>query len=173
MTTIKIGTRRSDLAMNQAISVREHLQKYHSQISVEIVGITTEGDRTLDTPLYEKGGKGLFLKELERSLIDGSIDVAVHSMKDVTITQPENLHIPVICERENPCDVLVSNKFKNLNELPEGAVIGTCSLRRQSLLKYNYPNVVVKNLRGNVNKRLAKLESGEFDAIIFLDDFHF
>ncbi|HJP08207.1 MAG TPA: hydroxymethylbilane synthase [Arenicellales bacterium] len=166
MTILRIGTRRSDLAMWQAVFVRDALLQAHSGLHVELVGITTEGDRTLDVPLAEKGGKGLFLKELEQALFDGRIDLAVHSMKDVTVTEPEGLHIPVICEREDPHDALVSTRFGDLRELPAGAVIGTCSLRRQSLLRYRFPELKVENLRGNVNRRLQRLDAGDFDAII-------
>ncbi|MDP6530981.1 MAG: hydroxymethylbilane synthase, partial [Arenicellales bacterium] len=130
MTTLRIGTRRSDLAMWQAVFVRDVLMREHSDLHVELVGITTEGDRTLDVALASKGGKGLFLKELEQALLEHRIDVAVHSMKDVTVTEPEGLHIPVICERENPCDALVSPRYADLQDLPAGAVVGTCSLRR-------------------------------------------
>ena len=166
MTTLRIGTRRSDLAMWQAVFVRDALLQTHSGLQIELVGITTEGDRTLDVPLAEKGGKGLFLKELEQALLDGRIDLAVHSMKDVTVTEPDGLHIPVICEREDPHDALVSPRFGDLHELPDGAVVGTCSLRRQSLLRYRFPQLKVENLRGNVNRRLQRLDDGGFDAII-------
>ena len=163
---ICIGTRRSDLAMWQAMYVRDGLIDAHSDLDVELVGITTEGDRTLDVPLAEKGGKGLFLKELERALIEHRIDIAVHSMKDVTVTEPDGLHIPVICERESPYDALVSGNFASLKELPAGARVGTCSLRRQAILRNQFPQLEVDNLRGNVNRRLERLDSGDFDAII-------
>ena len=166
MTTLKIGTRRSDLAMWQAVFVRDALLGAHPDLEVELVGITTEGDRTLDVPLAAKGGKGLFLKELEQALLERRIDVAVHSMKDVTVIEPEGLHIPVICERENPCDALVSTHFSKLEDLPAGAVVGTCSLRRQAILRHRFPDLQVENLRGNVNRRLARLDAGDFDAII-------
>jgi len=163
---IRIGTRKSDLAMWQAMYVRDGLIDAHSDLDVELVGITTEGDRTLDVPLAEKGGKGLFLKELERALIEHRIDIAVHSMKDVTVTEPDGLHIPVICERESPYDALVSGNFASLKELPAGAHVGTCSLRRQAILRNQFPQLEVDNLRGNVNRRLERLDSGDFDAII-------
>ncbi|NBT29065.1 MAG: hydroxymethylbilane synthase [Gammaproteobacteria bacterium] len=163
---IRIGTRKSDLAMWQAMYVRDGLIDAHSDLDVELVGITTEGDRTLDVPLAEKGGKGLFLKELERALIEHRIDIAVHSMKDVTVTEPDGLHIPVICERESPYDALVSGNFASLKELPAGARVGTCSLRRQAILRNQFPQLEVDNLRGNVNRRLERLDSGDFDAII-------
>jgi len=152
--------------MWQAMYVRDGLIDAHSDLDVELVGITTEGDRTLDVPLAEKGGKGLFLKELERALIEHRIDIAVHSMKDVTVTEPDGLHIPVICERESPYDALVSGNFASLKELPAGARVGTCSLRRQAILRNQFPQLEVDNLRGNVNRRLERLDSGDFDAII-------
>jgi len=152
--------------MWQAVFVRDALMREHPDLHVELVGITTEGDRTLDVPLASKGGKGLFLKELEQALLEHRIDVAVHSMKDVTVTEPEGLHIPVICERENPCDALVSPRYADLQDLPAGAVVGTCSLRRQAVLRHRFPDLEVENLRGNVNRRLARLDAGDFDAII-------
>ncbi len=152
--------------MWQAVFVRDALLGAHPDLEVELVGITTEGDRTLDVPLAAKGGKGLFLKELEQALLERRIDVAVHSMKDVTVIEPEGLHIPVICERENPCDALVSGHFSKLEDLPAGAVVGTCSLRRQAILRHRFPDLQVENLRGNVNRRLARLDAGDFDAII-------
>jgi hydroxymethylbilane synthase len=152
--------------MWQAVFVRDALMREHPDLNVELVGITTEGDRTLDVPLASKGGKGLFLKELEQALLEHRIDVAVHSMKDVTVTEPEGLHIPVICERENPCDALVSPRYADLQNLPAGAVVGTCSLRRQAVLRHRFPDLEVENLRGNVNRRLARLDAGDFDAII-------
>jgi len=161
MTTIRIGTRRSQLAMWQANYVRGALCNVHPDLDVEIVGITTQGDRTLDVPLATEGGKGLFLKELEQALLTGDIDLAVHSMKDVTVSLPPGLHIPVICLREDPHDALVSNQFANLSELPEGAVVGTCSVRRQCMLKHRFPTLRVDDLRGNVNSRLSKLDNGD------------
>ncbi len=166
MTTLKIGTRRSQLAMWQAGYVRNALLHAHAGIDVELVGLTTEGDKTLDVPLSEKGGKGLFLKELEQALLNGRVDIAVHSMKDVTVSLPDGLHIPVICERGDPHDAFVSSRYGELRELPAGAVVGTCSLRRQALLRYRFPELNVVNLRGNVNTRLQRLDDGDFDAII-------
>ncbi|MDP6919869.1 MAG: hydroxymethylbilane synthase [Arenicellales bacterium] len=166
MTILRIGTRRSDLAMWQAVFVRDAIMRAHPDLNIELVGITTEGDRTLDVPLASKGGKGLFLKELEQALLEHRIDLAVHSMKDVTVTEPEGLHIPVICERENPCDALVSSRYADLQDLPVGAVVGTCSLRRQAVLRHRFPELEVENLRGNINRRLARLDAGDFDAII-------
>jgi hydroxymethylbilane synthase len=128
--------------------------------------LSTEGDRILDTPLAKIGGKGLFIKELEQALIDERIDIAVHSMKDVTVDLPEALHIPVICKREAPWDAFVSNKYEHFLDLPEGSRLGTSSMRRQMQLKAARPDLQVISLRGNVNTRLAKLDAGEFDAII-------
>ncbi len=152
--------------MWQAVFVRDAIMRAHPDLNIELVGITTEGDRTLDVPLASKGGKGLFLKELEQALLEHRIDLAVHSMKDVTVTEPEGLHIPVICERENPCDALVSSRYADLQDLPVGAVVGTCSLRRQAVLRHRFPELEVENLRGNINRRLARLDAGDFDAII-------
>lgn len=166
MRKIRIGTRESQLALWQAEYVRDQLLNHHQGLEVELVGMTTEGDKTLDVPLSAKGGKGLFLKELEQALVDESVDIAVHSMKDVTVTLPEGLVISVICEREDPRDAFVSNQWAELDQLPEGARVGTCSLRRQSLLRHNYPHLNVINLRGNVNTRLRRLDEGDYDAII-------
>lgn len=166
MTVIRIGTRTSQLALWQANHVREALLSTGQGLRVELVEIISEGDKTLDVPLSRVGGKGLFLKELEIALLDRKIDLAVHSMKDVTVELPEGLHIPVCCSREDPRDALVSNKFSYLDELPEGAIVGTCSLRRQCQIKANYPHLQLKNLRGNVNTRLQKLDSGLYDAIV-------
>ena len=166
MRKIRIGTRESQLALWQAEYVRGELLKHHRELEVELVGMTTEGDKTLDVPLSEKGGKGLFLKELERALIDESVDIAVHSMKDVTVTLPAGLVISVICEREDPRDAFVSNQWAELDQLPEGARVGTCSLRRQFLLRHYYPHLDVINLRGNVNTRLKRLDQGDYEAII-------
>ena len=166
MKKVKIGTRKSQLALWQANYVRDGLIALHPHIEVELVEIVSEGDRTLDIPLHQAGGKGLFLKELETCLLNGEIDLAVHSMKDVTIELPQGLHIPVVCEREDPRDALVSNQYNSLNNLPPGSVIGTCSLRRQCQISRHFPHLTIKNLRGNVNTRLGKLDNGEYDAII-------
>lgn len=166
MAKLRIGTRRSQLALWQARYVRDALLARHAGIEVELVEITTEGDKTLDVPLAAVGGKGLFLKELEQALLDGSVDLAVHSMKDVTVTLPAGLHIPVICPREDPRDAFVSNRFGSLDEMVDGARLGTCSLRRQCQLRAAFPRLELVNLRGNVNTRLAKLDQGEYDGII-------
>ena len=163
---IKIATRKSPLALWQAYFVRDQLLAHHDDLEVELVKMTSKGDKILDVPLAKVGGKGLFVKELEAGLLAGDADIAVHSMKDVPVEFPEGLHLAIICEREDPRDAFVSNRFEKLDELPEGAVVGTSSLRRQSqLLKYR-PDLNIKFLRGNVNTRLQKLDDGEYDAII-------
>lgn len=128
--------------------------------------MTTQGDIILDTPLAKVGGKGLFVKELEQALLEGRIDVAVHSIKDVPVILPAGLHMPVICERADPRDAFVSRAYANLAQLPAGARVGTSSLRRQCQLRAVYPKLHIVDLRGNVNTRLAKLDTGEYDAII-------
>jgi hydroxymethylbilane synthase len=128
--------------------------------------MTTKGDKILDAPLAKVGGKGLFVKELEQGMLEGRADIAVHSMKDVPVEFPAGLHLPVIMEREDPRDALVSNEFAALGELPKGARVGTSSLRRQCQLAEQRPDLVIEPLRGNINTRLAKLDAGEFDAII-------
>lgn len=164
--TIKIGTRKSPLALWQAYFVRDAIQEFNADIHVELVEIISTGDKHLKTPLAKIGGKGLFLKELETALLDGEIDIAVHSMKDVTVKLPDGLHIPVICERDDPRDAFVSNHYKSLSGLPDGAKVGTCSLRRKSQIAARYPKLALIDLRGNVNTRLARLDKGDFDAII-------
>lgn len=164
--TIKIATRKSPLALWQAYFIRDQLLAHHDDLDVELIKMTSKGDKILDVPLAKVGGKGLFVKELEAGLLAGDADIAVHSMKDVPVDFPEGLHLAVICEREDPRDAFVSNKFSQLDDLPQGAVVGTSSLRRQSqLLKYR-PDLQIKFLRGNVNTRLQKLDDGEYDAII-------
>jgi hydroxymethylbilane synthase len=166
LTTLRIGTRKSQLALWQAEYVRDRLLAAHPELEVELVKMSTQGDRILDAPLAKVGGKGLFVKELEEGLLAGRIDIAVHSMKDVTVDLPAGLHIPVICEREDPSDALVSGRYRDIRELAPGAVLGTSSLRRQCQLHLALPGVSIVTLRGNVNTRLAKLDAGEFDAII-------
>lgn len=166
MDRLRIGTRKSPLALWQAEHVRARLSAAHPGLAIELVSMTTEGDRILDAPLATVGGKGLFLKELEQALLDGRADIAVHSLKDVTVTLPTGLHIPVIGEREDPRDAFVSNSFASLADLPAGARVGTSSLRRTCQLRALYPHIEVINLRGNVNSRLAKLDAGQFDAIV-------
>ncbi|OKP36531.1 hydroxymethylbilane synthase [Aeromonas veronii bv. veronii] len=164
--TLKIATRKSPLALWQANFVKDRLEALHPQLQVELVPMSTQGDKILDTPLAKVGGKGLFVKELETAMLEGRADIAVHSMKDVPVEFPEGLGLHTICEREDPRDAFVSNRFKAIAELPQGAVVGTSSLRRQCQLRAARPDLVIRDLRGNVNTRLAKLDAGEYDAII-------
>ncbi len=164
--TIRIATRKSPLALWQANEVLRQLQMYHPDLSVELVTMTTQGDKILDTPLAKIGGKGLFVKELEVGMLEGSADIAVHSMKDVPMAFPEGLHLSVVMEREDPTDAFVSNTVKSLKDLPLNAKVGTCSLRRQTQLKEARPDIEILDLRGNVNSRLGKLDNGDYDAII-------
>ncbi|HJX19024.1 MAG TPA: hydroxymethylbilane synthase [Acidiferrobacterales bacterium] len=166
MNRLRISTRKSPLALWQAEHVRARLMALHSDLKIELVQMSTEGDRILDAPLAKVGGKGLFVKELEQALLDGRADIAVHSLKDVTVTLPDGLHIPVIGEREDPRDAFVSTRFDSLAALPKGARVGTSSLRRTCQLRARYPHLEIVSLRGNVNSRLTKLVGGEFDAII-------
>lgn len=164
--SIRIATRKSPLAMWQAEHVTARLKALHPGLTVEIIGMTTKGDQLLDSPLSKVGGKGLFVKELEQGMLAGEADIAVHSMKDVPVEFPEGLHLAVIMERENPYDAFVSNTYASLADLPQGACVGTSSLRRQSQLADRRPDLRIEPLRGNVNTRLAKLDAGEYDAII-------
>src|SRR3989344_1737213 len=166
VNSLRLGTRSSPLALWQAEHVRERLQRLHPGLKVELVTMTTEGDRLLDTSLAAVGGKGLFIKELEQGLLARRIDHAVHSMKDVTVSFPPGLHIAAICEREDPRDAFVSNQHASLSALPAGARVGTSSLRRQCQLRAAHPRLAITMLRGNVNTRLTKLDAGEFDAIL-------
>jgi len=163
---IRIATRESKLALWQAQYVKAELEHHHPGIIVELLGMTTKGDILLDSPLSKIGGKGLFVKELEVAMLDGRADIAVHSMKDVPMQFPQGLGLSVICPRETPTDAFVSNKYRSLAKLPIGAVVGTSSLRRQALIKEHRPDLVIKDLRGNVQTRLAKLDDGMYDAII-------
>jgi len=163
---LRIASRESALALWQSNHIKQQLELVHPGLSVEIVGMTTKGDKILDVSLSKIGGKGLFVKELETSLLAHETDIAVHSMKDVPMEFPEGLELAVICERETPFDAFVSNHYNSLGELPSGATVGTSSLRRQSQLSALRPDIEIKALRGNVNTRLAKLDRGEFDAII-------
>ncbi len=166
MTVIKIGTRKSQLAQWQANHVAKLLRATHPELKVELIKITTSGDKFIDAPLSQAGGKGLFLKELEQALYDNKIDLAVHSMKDVTVTLPDGLHIGAILKRHDVRDALISTNDIVLGQLKENSIVGTCSLRRQCFINYHYPHLQVKNIRGNVDTRLAKLDAGDFDAII-------
>lgn len=163
---IRIATRSSPLAIWQAEYVQRRLEALHEGLSVELVRIKTQGDKILDTPLAKIGGKGLFVKELEQAIMEGGADIAVHSMKDVPMMLPQGFALPVICEREDPRDAFVSNRFSRLSDLPHGARVGTSSLRRSAQLKANRPDLEVLSLRGNVQTRLARLDAGDFDAIL-------
>lgn len=164
--TVRIATRKSALALWQAEFVKSELLKLHPNLKVELVPLTSRGDKVLDIPLAKVGGKGLFVKELEHALLNNKADIAVHSMKDVPMEFPPGLFLPVICEREDPRDAFVSNQYTAFSELPLGAKVGTSSLRRQSQLLAKRPDLNIEFLRGNVNTRLAKLDAGEYDAII-------
>ena len=164
--TLTIATRESPLALWQAHYVRDALQDAHPGLEVQLLGMTSRGDQLLDVPLAKVGGKGLFVKELETALLDGRADIAVHSMKDVPMEFPEGLGLGVVCEREDPTDAFVSNRFGSLAELPVGSIVGTSSLRRECQLRARRPDLEVKFLRGNVNTRLRKLDEGDYDAVI-------
>ncbi len=163
---LRIATRKSPLALWQAEEVSRLLKKFHPSLDIELVTMTTQGDKILDTPLAKIGGKGLFVKELEVGMLEGKADIAVHSMKDVPMAFPDGLHLSVILEREDPTDAFVSNTYARLADLPLNAKVGTCSLRRQTQLKESRPDIEILDLRGNVNSRLAKLDNGDYDAII-------
>ncbi len=165
-TTLRIATRKSPLALWQANFVKDALLAEHSDLEVELVPLTTKGDKILEVPLAKVGGKGLFVKELERAMLDNEADIAVHSMKDVPMDFPAGLGLAVICEREDPSDAFVSNNYSSLSELPDGAKLGTSSFRRQCQLSSIRPELNVCDLRGNVGTRLGKLDNGEYDAII-------
>lgn len=164
--TVRIATRKSALALWQANTVKACLEQAHPGLQVSLVPMVSRGDKLLDSPLAKIGGKGLFVKELETALLEGEADIAVHSMKDVPMDFPEGLGLYCICEREDPRDAFVSNTFANLAALPKGSVVGTSSLRRQAQLLARRPDLQIRFLRGNVNTRLAKLDAGEYDAII-------
>lgn len=166
ITTLRIATRQSPLAMWQAEYVQSRLQQLHPNLTVELVPMTTQGDKILGTPLTKIGGKGLFVKELEQAMLEGRADIAVHSMKDVPYQFPEGLELKVICEREDPTDAFVSNKYHHLDDLPCGANVGTSSLRRKIQLLKARPDLKITDLRGNVGTRLSKLDDGNYDAIV-------
>ena len=165
-TRIRIATRESRLAMRQTEMVGEALRARHPRLAVEAVGMTTKGDRVLDRPLAQVGGKGLFVKELEVALDEGRADIAVHSLKDVPMVLPPQFALATFGRREDPHDAFVSNAHASLDALAAGALVGTSSLRRESQLRHAYPKLRFRPLRGNVNTRLAKLDAGEYDAII-------
>lgn len=166
MKTLRIATRKSPLAVWQAEHVARRLAELHPGIHIELERMVTRGDKILDSPLSKIGGKGLFVKELEQGMLDGMADIAVHSMKDVPMEFPEGLHLAVIMEREDPRDAFVSNEYSDLAALPEGARVGTSSLRRSTQLRERFPRLEILDLRGNVNTRLKKLDDGNYDAII-------
>ncbi|QUG77578.1 hydroxymethylbilane synthase [Erwinia sp. E602] len=163
---LRIATRQSPLALWQAEYVQQRLLSCHPGLRVELVPMVTRGDVILDTPLAKVGGKGLFVKELEQAMLDGRADIAVHSMKDVPVAFPEGLGLVTICEREDPHDAFVSHHYESVDALPQGAIVGTSSLRRQCQLSARRPDLVIRSLRGNVGTRLGKLDAGEYDAII-------
>jgi len=166
ITVLKIATRKSPLALWQAEFVKSNLESLNPGLDVELVKMTTQGDQILNSPLSKIGGKSLFIKELEVGMMEGKADIAVHSMKDVPYELPQGFEIGAILERENPFDAFVSNAFNSLGDLPIGARVGSCSLRRIVQLKALRPDLVILDLRGNVNTRLKKLDDGEYDAII-------
>ncbi len=163
---LKIATRKSPLAVSQAEFVKSQLQLHYPELDIELVKMSTQGDQMLNSPLSKIGGKSLFMKELEVGMLEGRADIAVHSMKDVPYKLPDEFEIGAILTRENPFDALVSNHFNEINELPQGARVGSCSLRRIVQLKAIRPDLKILDLRGNVNTRLMKLDQGEYDAII-------
>lgn len=166
LTTLTIATRQSPLALWQAYHIRDRLQALYPELTIHLLKIVTKGDKILDTPLAKIGGKGLFVKELEQALYDKQADIAVHSLKDVPMQLPEGLTLGVYCKRASPTDAFVSNTYASIDELPQGAVVGTASLRRQCQIKAYRPDLQIKSLRGNVGTRLGKLDAGEYDAII-------
>lgn len=161
-----IASRESALAMWQANHIQARLRALYPDCDVQILGMTTTGDQILDKPLANIGGKGLFIKELENALYDGRADLAVHSMKDVPMNMPEGFALVATGERENPHDAFVSNDYKSLEDLPEGSIVGTSSLRRQSQIQARFPHLKIESLRGNVQTRLRKLDEGQYAAII-------
>jgi len=165
-SSLRIATRKSPLALWQANHVREALLARNPGLKVELLTMTTQGDKILDTPLAKVGGKGLFVKELELGMLEGRADLAVHSMKDVPVEFPDGLGLAAVLPREDPRDVLISNRFSSVDELPDGARVGTSSLRRQCQLRARRPDLQILDLRGNVNTRLKKLDDGAYDAIL-------
>jgi hydroxymethylbilane synthase len=161
-----IASRESALAMWQAKHIQARLQSLYPTCDVQILGMTTTGDQILDKPLATIGGKGLFIKELENALLDGTADLAVHSMKDVPMNMPDGFALVATGERENPHDAFVSNDYENLADLPHGSIVGTSSLRRQSQIQARFPHLKIESLRGNVQTRLRKLDEGQYAAII-------
>ena len=163
---IVIASRESALAMWQAKHIQSRLQALYPETTVEILGMTTTGDQILDSPLARIGGKGLFVKELEQALADGRADLAVHPMKDVPMNLPDGFMMAAVGEREDARDAFVSNTFASLEDLPNGSIVGTSSLRRQSQLQARFPHLKIESLRGNLQTRLRKLDEGQYAAII-------
>lgn len=166
---VRIGTRKSQLALVQTYWIKAELEKHFPDLEIEVEKMSTQGDKILDVPLAKIGDKGLFTKELEVGMLDHTTDLAVHSLKDLPTNLPEGLMLGCVTKRVNPADALVvneKNKDKQLETLPEGAVVGTSSLRRLAQLRHHFPHLIFKDVRGNVNTRLAKLDAGEYDAII-------
>ena len=166
LNTLNIATRQSPLALWQAEHIRDRLLELYPEMTINLLKIVTKGDKILDTPLAKIGGKGLFVKELEQAIYEGQADIAVHSLKDVPMQLPDGLMLGVYCKRASPTDAFVSNTYNSIDELPQGAVVGTSSLRRQCQIKTYRPDLQIKTLRGNVGTRLGKLDAGEYDAII-------
>ncbi len=163
---IRIATRKSPLALWQANYVKQQLLAIHPDLSVELIPMVTKGDILLDSPLSKIGGKGLFVKQLEEAILNNEADIAVHSIKDIPVHFPNGLTLATICKRDDVRDAFISNRYENLSQLPSGAVVGTSSLRRQCQLRALYPHLHIKDLRGNIGTRLAKLDNQEYDAII-------
>lgn len=163
---LKIISRNSKLAMWQANFVSQQLTSLYPDLKIEIIGITTKGDKILDKALDKIGGKGLFIKELEHAIQNNTADLAIHSLKDLPAVLPHGFSLAAVLEREDPSDAFVSNQFKHISKLPNGAIIGTSSARRSAILKYYYPHLNIALLRGNVETRIAKLDAGEYDGII-------
>ena len=166
ISNLRIATRSSPLSIWQAEEVIRKLKLIQKDLKFELIQIKTEGDKLLDRPLFDIGGKGLFIKELEQALINNKADIAIHSMKDVPAVLPNKLEIEAVLKRENPCDVLISNKYTCMDDMPAKSVVGTSSLRRRFQLKHVFPNLIYKDLRGNIHTRLQKLDDGKYDAII-------
>ena len=163
---IRIATRKSPLALWQANFVKQNLLLAHKDLTVELIPMVTQGDIILDSPLSKIGGKGLFVKQLEQAILNNEADIAVHSIKDIPAQFPEGMMLAAICQRDEVRDAFVANKYASLNDLPEGAIVGTSSLRRQCQLRSHFPHLIIKDLRGNVGTRLNKLDDGQYDAII-------
>lgn len=163
---IRIATRKSPLALWQANFVKQQLLNNHNGLTVELIPKVTQGDILLDSPLSKIGGKGLFVKQLEQAILNNETDIAVHSIKDIPAQLPQGLILATICRRDEVRDAFIYNKYTNLDQLPYGTIIGTSSLRRQCQLRAKYPHIQIKDLRGNVSTRLAKLDDHQYDAII-------